>query len=169
MVFRVPCLQWRWGSGLAGVSGLAAGFTIVELLMVILLVGIMSAVAIPQFVDFGAAARVTLTRDKLIAFKMAIVGDSRAIQNGQYMQPGFENHIGSLPVTLNDLRVQGAHPNYDPFTKRGWRGPYILTSDTQWNLDSWGTVIQYNAGTRVLTSCGPNLTCGNADDISLQF
>lgn len=146
-----------------------AGFTLVEILMVILIVGIMSAVVVPNYIDFSGEAKSATTKQKLTDFKMAITGDPRAVANGTYLQPGFENQVGSLPATINDLRVQGAYAAYDPFTKRGWRGPYISTSDANWDKDSWGTTITYTSATRTLRSCGPDKTCGNADDLTLPF
>lgn len=147
-----------------------SGFTVVEILMVILLVGIISTVAIPQFIDFSDEASGTVTQERLVALKTAIIGDARAISSqGQYLQPGFVNHLGTLPASLNDLRVQGTYPSYDAFRKTGWRGPYISTTVPDWNLDGWKVPLQYSATTRTIRSCGPDKTCGSSDDITIQF
>ena len=145
------------------------GFTLVEILMVLVVVGILAAVAVPQYIDFGTEAKTSVTQQKLGEFKKAITGDASAVSNGQYLYPGFEAQVGALPATLNDLRVQGAWPPYDVYTQKGWRGPYISTSDTSWNLDGWGTIVQYTSATRTLRSCGKDKICPNADDIVLLF
>ncbi len=145
------------------------GFTLTEILMVLLLVSILSAVVIPQFVDFGDEAKKAVTNDRLLAFKLAIIGDSRIVSNGAYLQPGFEAQVGDLPNNLDELVTQGALPAYNPFTKRGWRGPYISNSDSSWNRDGWGNLLVYSKAGRTLTSCGPDGACGNADDLSMSF
>ena len=145
------------------------GFTLIEILMVILLVGIISGVAIPQFIDFRSDAKAAVTKNRMNELRMAIVGDPRQVANGQYVNAGFLNHVGSVPTSLNDLTAQGTFQAYDPFAKRGWRGPYVSTAETNWNRDAWGTLFQYTAATRTIRSCGPNLTCGNADDITVTF
>src|SRR4051812_30043175 len=105
------------------------GFTLTEILMTILLISIVSAVSIPAFLNFKDDARAAVTNEKLVAFKMAITGDPRAVAGGEYLQPGFEKQVGGLPSSLNDLRTQGSYTLYDPFTKIGWRGPYVSTTD----------------------------------------
>ena len=146
-----------------------SGFTLVEILMAILLIGIMSAVALPQFIDFRKDANQVTTQQKLNELKMALIGDSRAVAGGRYIQAGYIAHVGSVPTSLTSLITQGAQPTYDPFTKKGWRGPYITTSDPNWNSDSWGTALQYTAATRTIRSCGADRICGNTDDLTVQF
>ena len=137
--------------------------------MVILLTAVLSAVAVNQFVDFSGDAKIATTKERLLELKMAISGDPRLVAGGAYVKPGFIADVGSVPTALDDLTAQGAYAVYNPFTKRGWRGPYISTTDPNWNKDSWGTVIQFNSASRTITSCGKNGTCRNADDISVSF
>lgn len=150
-------------------SAQTAGFSLIEILMGMVLLGILAAVAIPSFIDFRDDAKRSTTLQRLDELRKAIAGDSRLVSGGEYTKPGFIAQVGSLPTSLNDLINIGAYPAYNPFTKIGWRGPYVLTTDPAWNKDGWGTVIQYSSVSRTVTSCGPNLTCGNADDITVNF
>lgn len=137
--------------------------------MVVSVVGIMGVVAIPNFIDFRTDAKQSLTQEKLVNIKKAIIGDARIIVDGRIVAAGFIAHVGVTPTTLDDLVTQGAWPTYNPFTKQGWRGPYLDSSSSDWNLDSWGTAIIYDQAGRTITSCGNDLTCGNADDIQVSF
>jgi prepilin-type N-terminal cleavage/methylation domain-containing protein len=152
-----------------GIFVSAAGFTLIELLMVILLIGILAAVSFPNFIDFNRDARTATTRSKMAEIKTAIIGDPKLVANGKFVNPGYRGHMGTNPPALNDLLVQGTQPAYDPFNQRGWRGPYVTNTDPAWNQDAWGTVFQYNAGAGTLRSCGPDRTCGNADDITINL
>lgn len=59
-------------------------------------------------------------------------------------------------------------PTY--LTLQGWCGPYVdvvfsnLPNDFQ--TDGWGINFTFSSSTGVLTSCGPDLTCGTSDDIT---
>ncbi|MGZ3711943.1 MAG: type II secretion system protein [Bdellovibrionota bacterium] len=140
-----------------------SGFTLIEILMVVLLVSIVSTVAIVKMIDFRSDAKAAVTRERLSSFRDAIVGDASLNRNG------YLSHMNAVPTSLNDLTTRGVQPVYDPINKIGWNGPYIDGNVIGWNLDGWGVAYVYSAAARTITSCGPDKTCGNADDISVTF
>jgi hypothetical protein len=133
-------------------------------------------VAISQFVNFGKDAKAAVTLERLNALKTAINGDPRMVSAGQFANAGYEAHCQAPPTSLTDLVTQPAAgvcaATYNPFQKTGWRGPYVSSSDASWNKDAWGTAFEYFVAgppARTIRSCGPDLTCGNTDDISVTF
>lgn len=89
------------------------------------------------------------------------------------------NHDGTTyPPTLDSLvttdgstcapEQSPADPMY--LTLQNWCGPYVdiqfAEASTDYKTDGWGTTFTYNSGTGAVTSCGPDRTCGNADDIT---
>lgn len=136
--------------------------------MAVCLVAILATVAIPSFTNFSKDARVAVTRERLSAIKAAIVGDARMVSNGQFVKPGYFNQVGALPTSLDDLVTNPGVSAYNVYTKTGWNGPYV-SDETGWKLDAWGTTIDYNSGTRTLTSAGPDQTLSTSDDIVVSF
>jgi type II secretory pathway pseudopilin PulG len=144
--------------------------------MVLLLLGILTRIAVTQFTNFTTDAKTAVTRDKMNAIKNAIVGDARFVAAGKYSKQGYEAHCLAPPTTLTDLTTQPGAGTcasaYDPFTKRGWRGPYISTTDSTYNVDGWGTTVQYFVAgppARTIRSCGADTVCGNSDDITITY
>ena len=141
--------------------------------MVLVLLGILSAIAIPSFVNFSTDARSAVTTEKLGVLKSAIIGDGRRATAGRPTNLGYERNCNAVPTTLADLITQPVAgvcaAAYNPFTKRGWRGPYVSNTDANYNRDGWGTLIVYSTSPRTLTSWGPNKISGGGDDIALTY
>jgi general secretion pathway protein G len=101
-----------------------AGFTLVELLVVLAILGLLVALATPQVLKYLAKSKVDTAR-----IEMANIGTSLdlfLIDNGRY------------PTQQEGLQALVINPGGLP----GWHGPYIKTRSGM-PLDPWGHPYQY--------------------------
>ena len=129
--------------------GTEAGFTLTEIVIVILVVGIMSAVAIPVIGTFLVSSRETATKDELRILARAIAGSDEGSDRG------FEGDVGFPPSSLTDLVAKpDSIAVWDPFLDLGWNGPYVDSSGGEYLQDAWDMAYVYNPAARSLTSNG---------------
>jgi type II secretory pathway pseudopilin PulG len=137
-----------------------SGFTLIELVMIIMILGIMAGVAIPKFSTLSQQSKVNATKDEMRLLKEAIVGDARLVSGNEYVNRGFLGDVGYPPSRLEDLAVK---PDtilaYDKFTRIGWNGPYIDSAGQNHLTDAWGNQYVYSATSRTITAVGvtPNI------------
>lgn len=127
-----------------------AAFTLVELLLVLVILGILAALVLPKFTGRTEQARTTAAQTQISTFGTAL--------------DAFEVDTGSYPRGndgLNQLIMQ-------PADVTNWRGPY-LKSDIP--LDPWGHPYIYEFPGKVnpsgydIRSMGPDGQAGTNDDI----
>ena len=87
------------------------GFTLVELLLVLVILGILAAIVLPRFTNRTLQAQIAATNTQIASFKTAL--DAYDVDNGGY--PKGKNGLLDLIQQPRDL------PN--------WHGPY-LSSDS---------------------------------------
>ncbi len=134
-VFHVPCRDRT------GTDRHRAGFTLVEIMLVVIILGVLAAVVVVNFRGQGTTARINATRT--------------SIQNIGTAVNLFETETGKLPASLRELTVPTAHR------------PGLLRED---NLrDSWGIEFQYKLKGEFdfeVRSAGPDNQMGTEDDIT---
>ncbi|MDD3732509.1 MAG: prepilin-type N-terminal cleavage/methylation domain-containing protein [candidate division Zixibacteria bacterium] len=120
------------------------GFTLVEVVMVIVIAGILATIAFQAGSNVYDTARVEETRQELDALAFAITGNPALNNDGVRSDFGYVGDIGAMPPSLDAL-VQ------NPGGYSTWRGPYFqnrfsrITDD--YKTDAWGKTYLYNGVT----------------------
>lgn len=118
-----------------------AGFTLVEILLVVAIIGILASVVVVSFGGRAEGAKIKATRGSIMSICTAV--DLYEVEQGKY------------PSTLDDLTV--AVEGQTPYLRGGVP------------VDSWGTLFSYEnkgGGVYVVKSAGPDAQLGTEDDIS---
>lgn len=131
------------------------GFTLIELVIVIVVLGVLAGFAVPRFADMTSSSKVTATLDEMNGLKKAIIGNPSAIAGGEYIDRGFEGDLGWAPSRLQDLAVKPDSLSlYNKLTRLGWNGPYIDSSGGAYLKDAWGVNYTYDRASRRIKSTG---------------
>ena len=143
-----------------------AGFTLIEIILVIVLLGLLAAVAANVVTNAGSQARFDETRKEMDSLKLAIIGNPELVNEGIRTDFGFVGDIGRLPSSLDELVSQGTLPAWNSGTGMGWHGPYVKgnfqENPNDYKQDAWGNGYAYNNATGVITSLGADGAAGGS-------
>jgi hypothetical protein len=141
------------------------GFTLIEIVIIIVTLGILAAVAVPKFVELTENSKVNATQQEMLTLKRAIAGNPDVVAGGEYVDRGFEGDVGFAPSRLVDLvRKPDSIGAYNPLTRLGWNGPYIDSSGGEYLSDAWGHAYVYQAAGRTILSAADG-----SDSIRVTF
>jgi general secretion pathway protein G len=136
----------------AAVRSRTGGFTLLELMLVVVIIGILAAAIIPNLTGKANQARITQARQDMAG----------ALSTALYM---YEQDLGAFPTTEQGLAALVVAPT----GASNWKGPYIRSGVVPG--DPWGNPYIYRfPGSTMPTlydlSCaGPDGKAGTDDDI----
>jgi general secretion pathway protein G len=132
------------------------GFTFLEIMFVVVIIGILLGVAVTNYTNKSNKARINSTKLQLDNIHSALAQ--------------FEMHVGRFPDTREGLQALLVRPAN--VSEQSWEGPYLtLRGDAEQPTDVWGNPLAYRAPGEKnrdydLWSWGPDGRDGTEDDIT---
>ena len=129
-----------------------SGFTLIELMLVMVILAGMAAIVLPKFTGRSQQAKVTAAKTQIAQLEVAL--------------DAFEIDISRYPTTAEGLRALVERPASEATE---WQQPYLKRNIPK---DPWGSDYvyrypgQYNENGYDLYSFGPDRKLGGDDDIT---
>lgn len=130
------------------------GFTLIELIMVVVILGVLAALVVPNFTGRTQEAKITAASTQLSSFDVAL--------------QMYEGENGVYPTTAQGLKALVEKPTTSPVPDQ-WKRPYLKNGIP---ADPFGTEYKYvspgknNSDSYDLSSAGPDGQHGTDDDIT---
>lgn len=105
-------------------QNLQSGFTIIEIMVVVVIIGILMAALIPAYQGYQRRARRSATTVHMKRIQAAI--------------DGYFEDVGEYPQTLENLSKEPTDER-----KERWHGPYFETKDKRAPKDAFGIPYKY--------------------------
>jgi prepilin-type N-terminal cleavage/methylation domain-containing protein len=125
------------------------GMSLIELLVVVVVVGILTSVAMTSLTVSVEDMKRVRTERELDALAKSVVGDPSETTDGRRSNFGYVGDVGSFPPNLAALAV-------NPGGYSTWKGPYLpagIAQDTDgYKYDEWGKAYTYSGGLTITSS-----------------
>lgn len=121
-----------------------SGFTLIEIMLVVVIIGILAAVVVPKFTGRTKEAKNSAAKSSIASIGLAL--------------DLYETDNGNFPASLQALLTKGSEQN--------WRGPYLKKAEIP--VDPWGHEFVYTIKDNgyEIKSLGADGSDGGGDDIT---
>ena len=103
-----------------------AAFTLVELMLVVIIIGVLAAMVVPRLAGRTEQAKIARARSDIAAISLAL--------------DLYELDAGKYPSALDALVATDATSDFGTDSKGAWNGPYLKKGLPK---DPWGRPYQY--------------------------
>ena len=104
----------------------ASGFTLVEIMLVVIIIGVLAAMVVPRFAGRTEQAKVARAKSDLAAIGLAL--------------DLYEMDVGQYPRTLAELVANDPPSSLSEAMRAQWNGPYLKKGLPK---DPWGREYQF--------------------------
>ena len=119
----------------------SSGFTLIEIMLVVIIIGVLAAMVVPRFAGRTTDAKIARAKSDIAAIGLAL--------------DLCELDIGVYPSTLTELVAKEAPTDFSDEARAAWKGPYLKKGMPR---DPWGRAYAYEraADGYTLSSPGPD-------------
>ncbi|MFW5752534.1 MAG: type II secretion system protein [Planctomycetota bacterium] len=117
------------------------GFTLLELIIVLTIMGFLAAMILPAVGRVSTAERIKLTQDRLEEIRTAIVGPRFVFDDaGNPVIGGYVGDVGALPELVRGRLSDGKGASNHSWDHSGFDNAFVTDSGSmQWVWDDWST------------------------------
>lgn len=133
----------------------SAGFTLMELLLVVLIISVLAALVAPGIISRGRGARIAAAKQQIVNFETAL--KLYYLDNDFYptTEQGFASLVTQPTTEPAPTNWQGPYLEHSVVPNDPWSHPYVFTSPGVHNPESFD-----------ILSYGPDGKEGGGDDVA---
>lgn len=142
------------------------GFTLVEIMIVLVILGLLIAVALPKVSQVLSTGKVNATRTSLASLAKAIKNFNADVSVWPGNIVDLMNPITNTKKCIHS-KTLNAENNYSAVQVKNWKGPYMDGTTSEISVDAWGAKVSIG-----VVGAGPNFTFAgknvDGEDVSVD-